>query len=107
MDDNQTPAASGGPLPPKPEQQPQNNRPDGAAPKKETDHRTEAKSYAFIAGWIFADVLVVFGHNYLAVCVFYVVLVIALSLFTFHAVQGWPVKKKMLSYWAHLSFLQG
>jgi hypothetical protein len=69
-----------------PEKHDSENRPD----HEESHHRVEAKAFLFIGLWVFADVLVVFGHVRMAVWIFGIALFIALGLFTYHAQRGWP-----------------
>ena len=85
-------------LPPKNKKHGQNGSSDGSPKKEEGHHRIEAKVYAFLSLWIFADFLVIFGHISIAAWVFYFVLVFGLGLFTHHAIKGWPPRKRVFSW---------
>jgi len=85
-------------LPPKNEESSLKGDADDRQNDESVHHRTEAKAYAFLSLWIFADFLVIFGHVSLAVWVIYFVLVMALGLFTHHATNGWATKKKIFTW---------
>jgi hypothetical protein len=64
----------------------------------EEHHRLEAKSYVFLSFWITADILVVYGHNSLALWAFYFALSLPIYLLAHHAGEGWP-KWKTVGKW--------
>jgi hypothetical protein len=82
-------------LVPEHEKQPKNNGPNGSPQDDVSQHRVEAKAYVFLALWIFADFLVIFGHFSVAVWFFYFVFVAGLGLLTHHAIKGWKPRKKV------------
>jgi hypothetical protein len=85
-------------LPPKNKKSGQNTSSNDSQKNDEGHHRIEAKAYAFLSLWIFADFLVIFGHVSVAAWTFYFVLVAGLGLFTHHAIKGWPLRRKIFSW---------
>jgi hypothetical protein len=80
----------------------QNHSPDNGPEQEKQHHRIEAKAYLFLASWVFADLLVVFERIHVAALVLYAVIVAFLGFGTYHAIKGWPPRKKTFC-WVYAS----
>lgn len=74
---------------------------DSGTDSPEDNHahdRIEAITCFFLSCWVTADILVDYGHNRIAVWVFYLALLFPIALLTHHARKGWPAWAKIFAW---------